>query len=276
MVSSAANKMAAAALVLLSVVGCESGLDAPRAVACRYEVQVRSSCSDAEPVWARRCAVVADEAACSVWTRPVVRSTASCEYTRDYRSVEAVPDEPCDIGAQTVTRRDVDASGRLAGEPCDGGDLCTSGLCAFGQYCTVPCERDSDCADALGEGCCVGGSEGQALCLDPAECRMVCGANAHPVGVPTRCVCDDGYIADATGQRCVEDQRRAPGEPCTLASDCHSDLCLVDTVSGAAWCSLACQGDDACAPLLEATGVERACCVAAVAGNRCAINNYCP
>ncbi|MBI5503112.1 MAG: hypothetical protein HY907_22895 [Deltaproteobacteria bacterium] len=152
------------------------------------------------------------------------------------------------------------------------GGLCSrwcgdDGACPVGSRCLTlgddvlcfaDCASGGDCRE--GWGC---GAAGACVpcTLDPAACEPPADADAEVDGDDALDVEDEtpGPDADADDVLDVEDETpgadadadadadagpRANGEPCTLAADCRSHVCLPPALGGV--CAAGCSPDDAC------------------------------
>jgi hypothetical protein len=92
--------------------------------------------------------------------------------------------------------------GAAVGESCTVLSDCAMGICIPEFYCTVACSSPADCDDALASGCCV--SEGSlGYCISEEDCAGLCPENSTPMGLPTVCVCDDGFEYDPMTNSCA-------------------------------------------------------------------------
>mgnify|MGYP001426978332 CR=1 FL=1 len=167
---------------------------------CVYESSLIDSCNNpmGSP-WTEGCVDVLIDDDCTLATAEMVEEVGECTFTTTYRNVTTTPGQPCPDEEMPIPTQ---AEAAAAGEPCADLDDCASGLCVPRFYCTVSCSEDSQCAEDFPGGCCVGeGSLG--YCLSQDDCAGLCPPDSTPVGLPTVCVCNDGFAYDPPSGQCV-------------------------------------------------------------------------
>ena len=198
------------ALVLVALVACgedeeeETGPDenTPR-FACHYQTKLTDSCNNPQgSAWVDECVDVLTEEDCELATMQLQEDVGDCTFTTLFRNVETRPTEVCpEVEMDSTGPSEIE--GRELGEDCSSLADCASGLCVPRFYCTMSCAADVDCGgdDGFAGGCCVGeGSLG--YCLAEPDCADLCPARATPMGLPTICVCDDGFDWNADFTAC--------------------------------------------------------------------------
>ena len=125
----------------------------------------------------------------------------------------------CDSSAgEPATRRCV--NDRTDGSSCRSSEVCRSGLCLRSETST-----DGVCSAKIPNGeACQSHLECTSGACQNAEPR-VCGA---PLSDGEACdyadsACESGFCGDAAGIVCVPPATLAPGEPCTLSTECISN-----------------------------------------------------
>jgi hypothetical protein len=184
--------------------GDEEGDEGPQEgderYACVFESSLMDSCNNpmGSP-WTEGCVDVLTDDDCGMATAEKVEELGDCTFTTTYRNVMTTPGIVC---PQPETTGPVEADAAPVGEACSSLDDCASGLCVPRFYCTVSCSADSDCSEDFPGGCCVGeGSLG--YCIAESDCAGLCPANSTPFGLPTICLCDDGFVYDPTSGECM-------------------------------------------------------------------------
>ncbi len=191
---------------------------------------------------------------------------------------------PCSTDEECVgntCRVVVEGSGRICTVPCDPlrpllgcpiGMYCANaetsceGLCAPGDAGETPldgdCTDDTDCVSAR----CADPGDGRRRCLAPCQgdggdclAGEVCAA---PAGACGSCVGED-LVAGARGI----------GESCAADEECHSGVCFED--EGAAYCSRACEDDEACGEGFHCRGDRCVRGPRADVGDTCVTNEDC-
>jgi hypothetical protein len=165
--------------------------DTPR-FACHYQTKLTDSCNNPEGgAWVDACVDVLTEEDCELATEEMREEVGDCTFTTLFRRVETTPMEACpEVEMDSTGPEEIE--GRELGEDCSSLAQCASGLCVPRFYCTMSCSVDDDCDDGFSGGCCVGeGSLG--YCLDKSDCADLCPEHSTPMGLPSICVCDDGF-----------------------------------------------------------------------------------
>lgn len=148
---------------------------------------------------------------------------------------------------------------RGAGEPCAVDAECHSGSCFADEgisYCSSPCAADADCGDAFHcrTGACVRGTRGAlgAGCVTNDDCSSdapICAIRGDVSWCTATCVgsCEPaGFSCVDVGSASVcSPDGGLVGEPCAVADDCISRLC-VDAGAGSV-CTEVCSPERACA-----------------------------
>lgn len=168
--------------------------------ACVFESSLIDSCNNPEgSPWVEGCANVLTDEDCTLATAEMVEEVGDCTFTTTYRNAMTTPGMACpDAGTTGPSEIEPGA----AGEPCSSLGDCESSLCVPRFYCTVSCTVDEECADDFPSGCCVGeGSLG--YCIAEEDCAQLCPENSTPSGLPTLCVCDDGFEYDPMTGECA-------------------------------------------------------------------------
>ena len=167
---------------------------------CAYESRLIDSCNNPEgSPWAEGCVDVLTEEACAEATQDSTETVGGCDFTTTYRNVMTTPGMTCP--AQETTGPMMN-DGAAVGEPCTVLSDCAMGICIPQFYCTLACSSAADCSDEFSSGCCV--SEGSlGYCISEEDCAGLCPENSTPMGLPTVCVCDDGFEYDPMTDTCV-------------------------------------------------------------------------
>jgi hypothetical protein len=178
----------------------------------------------------------------------------------------------CALNETCQNQKCVPAGQKGYGGTCSSGKDCTSGLClesGGNTFCSQACGTGNTCPN--GDQCVpvTGGGITDAClpnsanlntktlgqtCSSPSECKSLLCVSVPGKGNlcseqcdPTKQLCPTGYqCAKSSGAMglCIPGTptppptKKAIGEPCTLSSDCTSDLCI--TASGAKVCSQLC------------------------------------
>lgn len=165
--------------------------------------------------------------------------------------------------------RDLVASLRGIGEPCDEGVECLSGLCledAGVSYCSRACEADDVCGDGFHcrEGSCIRGlREGAGgSCVANGDCvDGICAERGDGIRWCTSfCTgpdeCPSGFDCVEVGDNriCVP-ALALVGEECMVSEDCAGGLCALSTPVGDV-CTRLCGADNACSPGLECVRID--------------------
>jgi len=161
---------------------------------------------------------------------------------------------------------------QTAGEPCTGFHECCSGTCADPGTGTSVCQYVSGCRpigevclsddDCCGNICSPYGDTGINRCIKPAGCMAsgeVCwtgqAANCCPPGSTGGMrLCEPTFLGVSrcftagTTDECIPD-----GQPCTMADECCSELCLPDAEG-----NLICGPN--CVPVQGACRADADCC----------------
>lgn len=110
--------------------------------------------------------------------------------------------------------------------PCASAATCTAGYCLRypdgNGYCSTSCTTDADCGAG---GTCFAVSGIGSQCVRAAGCA---GASA---GCTTDSACASGQRCDVASGTCVSSSGAGLGAPCTVASDCASNVCFGDVCS---------------------------------------------
>ena len=173
--------------------------DTPR-YGCVFETRLADSCNNpGGSPWTEGCVDVLTDEDCELATEEMIEEVGDCTFTTSFRNVETTPDLPCPE-AETTGPQEIEPG--EPGDPCATLSECGSGLCIPRFYCTLSCSDATECEDDFSGGCCVG--EGAlGYCLAEEECADLCPANSTPMGLPTICVCDDGFEYDPMMDACV-------------------------------------------------------------------------
>ncbi|MBW2527656.1 MAG: hypothetical protein JRI23_25970, partial [Deltaproteobacteria bacterium] len=202
--------------------------------------------------------------------------------------IDCVPGYWCNGSSACVSKKD-------DGQPCSGGNECTSSFCADGVCCNTACGGACDECDTGTVGTCEYMADGAVG--DPACAPFLCD-NAQ-AGCPTTCVNDSDCVASSfCNASNVCDGKKGLGQSCSTGTECDSgnciDLVCCDTTCGNACdaCNLA-GSEGVCSPRLHGDGGDPTCdpflcngaittcptsCVAegdCVAGNYCDVFNQC-
>ena len=170
---------------------------------CVFESRLLDTCNNPEgSPWVEGCVDVLTDEDCMLATEEMSEEVGDCTFTTTYRNVETTPDAMCPEPETGESDGPGEIEPAEAGEPCATLAECASGLCVPRFYCTLSCSDATECEDDFAGGCCVGeGSLG--YCLAEDDCADLCPENSTPMGLPTICVCDDGFVYDPMTDACV-------------------------------------------------------------------------
>jgi|GEM_PF-2532467 len=169
---------------------------------CVYETRLIDSCNNpGGSPWVEGCVDVLTDDDCTLATEEMNEEVGDCTFTTVFRNVRTTPGLACpDMEGVETGPEEIEPA--EAGEACTSLADCASGLCVPRFYCTNACSDASTCETDFPGGCCIGeGSLG--YCLAQEDCSMLCPENSTPTGLPTVCVCDDGYTYDPMMDACT-------------------------------------------------------------------------
>jgi len=170
---------------------------------CVFESRLLDSCNNPEgSPWAESCVDVLTEEDCTLATEEMNEQVGECTFTTTYRNVQTTPGLACPEMDNAESGGPEEIEPAELGEACINLADCNSGLCVPRFYCTTSCAESTECADDFPGGCCIGeGSLG--YCLAAEDCGGLCPENSTAMGLPTICVCDEGFDYDVETNACV-------------------------------------------------------------------------